>query len=64
MGANGHSESTSLVHNSKTDEENMRKLKAYQPWVCSVGVDGFGSFVSHIDGYYYERIAVANHQKL
>jgi len=31
MAANGTTETTSLVHKSKEDEENFAKLKAYQP---------------------------------
>ena len=33
MTTNGTTETTSLVHGSKEDEENFRKLKSYQPWV-------------------------------
>jgi hypothetical protein len=31
MAANGTTETTSLVHKCKEDEENFAKLKAYQP---------------------------------
>jgi len=54
MGANGHTETTSLVHNTKEDEENMQKLKAYQPWAFFVTFGGY--FMAHFSRKCYSTV--------
>jgi OPA family glycerol-3-phosphate transporter-like MFS transporter 1/2 len=52
MGTNG--ETTSLIHSSKEDEENMRKLKAYQPWAFFVTFGGY--FMAHFSRKCYSTV--------
>lgn len=54
MGANGHTETTSLVHNTKEDEENMQKLKSYQPWAFFVTFGGY--FMAHFSRKCYSTV--------
>jgi len=49
-----HSESTSLVHNSKEDDENLRKLKKYQPWAFFVTFGGY--FMAHFARKCYSTV--------
>jgi len=49
-----NSESTSLVHNSAEDEENMRKLKKYQPWAFFVTFGGY--FMAHFSRKCYSTV--------
>jgi len=54
MAANGTSETTSLVHKSKEDEENFAKLKAYQPWAFFVTFGGY--FMAHFSRKCYSTV--------
>jgi len=52
--SNGHTETTSLVHNNKEDEENTRRLKKYQPWAFFVTFGGY--FMAHFSRKSYSTV--------
>lgn len=52
--SNGSSETTSLVHNTTEDEENLRLLKEYQPWAFFVTFGGY--FMAHFSRKCYSTV--------